>query len=62
MADQASLELRGAVRSRYAGAAGAVLEYLAGLSAAGLADATVTFAHEPAPGMHSAIIQATRPA
>jgi arsenite methyltransferase len=37
-------------------------EYLAGLSAVGFTDATVTFTHEAAPGMHSAIIQATKPA
>ena len=35
-------------------------EYLAGLAAAGFTDATVTFTHEAAPGMHAAIIRATR--
>jgi arsenite methyltransferase len=37
-------------------------EYLAGLAAAGFADASVTFTHEAAPGMHSAIIRAVKPA
>jgi arsenite methyltransferase len=37
-------------------------EYLAGLSAAGFSDASVTFTHEAAPGMHSAIIRAVKPA
>jgi arsenite methyltransferase len=37
-------------------------EYLDGLGAAGFTDASVTFTHEAAPGMHSAIIRAIRPA
>src|SRR5215471_10936788 len=37
-------------------------EYLAGLAAVGFAEASVTFTHEAAPGMHSAIIRAVRPA
>jgi ubiquinone/menaquinone biosynthesis C-methylase UbiE len=37
-------------------------EYLAGLAAAGFAEASVTFTHEAAPGMHSAIIRAVKPA
>jgi SAM-dependent methyltransferase len=37
-------------------------EYLAGLAAAGFTDATVTFTHEAAQGMHSAIVRATKPA
>ena len=37
-------------------------EYLDGLAAAGFTDASVTFTHEAAPGMHSAIIRAVRPA
>jgi SAM-dependent methyltransferase len=37
-------------------------EYLDGLAAAGFADASVTFTHEAAPGMHSAIVRATKPA
>jgi arsenite methyltransferase len=37
-------------------------EYLDGLAAAGFADASVTFTQEAAPGMHSAIIRAVKPA
>ena len=37
-------------------------EYLGGLAAAGFVGATVTFTHEAAPGMHSAIIRAVKPA
>jgi arsenite methyltransferase len=37
-------------------------EYLGGLTAAGFTDASVTFTHEAAPGMHSAIIRAVKPA
>jgi arsenite methyltransferase len=37
-------------------------EYLAGLAAAGFTGASVTFTHEAAPGMHSAIIRAVKPA
>jgi arsenite methyltransferase len=37
-------------------------EYLDGLAAAGFAQASVTFTHEAAPGMHSAIIRAVKPA
>ena len=37
-------------------------EYLDGLAAAGFADASVTFTNEAAPGMHSAIIRAVKPA
>ena len=37
-------------------------EYLDGLAAAGFADAEVTFTHEAAPGMHSAIVRAVKPA
>jgi arsenite methyltransferase len=36
-------------------------EYLDGLTAAGFADASVTFTNEAAPGMHSAIIRAVKP-
>jgi arsenite methyltransferase len=38
------------------------IEYLDGLAAAGFADASVTFTNEAAPGMHSAIIRAVKPA
>ena len=37
-------------------------EYLDGLATAGFADASVTFTAEVAPGMHSAIIRAVKPA
>lgn len=37
-------------------------EYLDGLATAGFADASVTFIHEAAPGMHSAIIRSVKPA
>jgi arsenite methyltransferase len=36
-------------------------EYLDGLTAAGFAGASVTFTHEAAPGMYSAIIRAVKP-
>lgn len=36
-------------------------EYLAGLAAAGFADAAVTFTHEVVPGLHGAIIRAVKP-
>lgn len=36
-------------------------EYLDGLAAAGFVDASVTFTHEAADGMHAAIIRATKP-
>ena len=37
-------------------------EYLDGLAAAGFTDASVTFTHEAAPSMYSAIIRAVKPA
>jgi arsenite methyltransferase len=37
-------------------------EYLDGLAAAGFMDASVTFTNEAAPGMHSAIVRAVKPA
>ena len=36
-------------------------EYLDGLSAAGFVDPTVTYTHEAVPGMHGAIVRATKP-
>lgn len=36
-------------------------EYLEGLAAAGFIDTEVTFTHEVAPGMHGAIVRATKP-
>jgi arsenite methyltransferase len=37
-------------------------EYLEGLAAAGFADTSVTFTNQAAPGLHSAIIRAVKPA
>lgn len=37
-------------------------EYLEDLEAAGFVDASVTFTHEVAPGLHGAVVRATRPA
>jgi SAM-dependent methyltransferase len=37
-------------------------EYLEGLTAAGFTDASVSFTHEAVPGLHGAIIRATKPA
>lgn len=37
-------------------------EYLEGLAAAGFEDASVEFTHEVVPGMHGAIVRATKPA
>jgi SAM-dependent methyltransferase len=54
-----------AERGSYVGCiAGAlsVTEYVQGLTAAGFADATVTFTHAAAEGLHSAIVRATKPA
>ncbi len=54
-----------AERGSYVGCIAGALsrhEYLEGLSAAGFSDAVVEFTHEAAPGMHSAIIRATKAA
>ena len=54
-----------AAAGSYAGCVAGALsraEYLDGLTAAGFADASVTFTHEAAPGMYSAIIRAVKPA
>ena len=54
-----------AAAGSYAGCIAGALsraEYLGGLAAAGFADPSVTFTHEAAPGMHSAIIRAVKPA
>jgi SAM-dependent methyltransferase len=54
-----------AERGSYVGCIAGALsrtEYLDGLTAAGFVDATVGFTHEAAPGMHSAIIRASKPA
>ena len=53
-----------AERGSYVGCIAGALsrgEYLDGLAAAGFVDADVTFTHEAAPGMHAAIIRATKP-
>lgn len=53
-----------AERGSYVGCIAGALsnqEYLDGLSAAGFTDATVTFTHEVAEGMHGAIVRATKP-
>ena len=54
-----------AERGSYVGCVAGALsrrEYLDGLAAAGFADAEVEFTHQAAPGMHGAIIRATKPA
>jgi arsenite methyltransferase len=54
-----------AAAGTYAGCIAGALsrrEYLDGLKAAGFADASVTFTTEAAPGLHSAIIRAVKPA
>ncbi|BEP13571.1 hypothetical protein acdb102_18820 [Acidothermaceae bacterium B102] len=54
-----------AERGSYVGCIAGALsrtEYLVGLTAAGFVDADVTFTHEAAPGMHGAIVRATKPA
>ena len=53
-----------AERGSYVGCIAGALsrsEYLDGLTAAGFADAEVTFTHEVADGMHGAIVRATKP-
>ena len=62
--DQLTPETR-AERGSYVGCiAGALTrsEYLSGLAEVGFVDAEVTFTHEAAPGMHGAIVRATKPA
>jgi arsenite methyltransferase len=53
-----------AARGSYVGCIAGALsksEYLAGLSTAGFVDASVTFTHEAATGMHGAIVRAIKP-
>ena len=53
-----------AERGSYVGCIAGALsrtEYLDGLAAAGFLDAEVAFTHEAAPGMHGAIVRATKP-
>jgi SAM-dependent methyltransferase len=62
--DELSAEDR-AARGSYVGCIAGALsrtEYLDGLGQVGFVDADVTFTHEAAPGMHGAIIRATKPA
>ena len=61
--DEVTPEQR-AERGSYVGCIAGALsrgEYLAGLAAAGFAGATVEFTHEAVPGLHGAIIRATKP-
>lgn len=54
-----------AARGSYVGCIAGALsraEYLAGLAEVGFTDTSVAFTHEVAPGMHGAIIKATKPA
>jgi SAM-dependent methyltransferase len=62
--DQLTPEDRAAAGSYVGCIAGALSrsEYLDGLTAAGFADASVTFTSQAAPGMHSAIVRAVKPA
>jgi SAM-dependent methyltransferase len=53
-----------AERGSYVGCIAGALsrgEYLDGLTSAGFVDASVTFTHEAADGMHAAIVRATKP-
>ncbi len=61
--DQVSPADRTAAGSYVGCIAGALsrAEYLDGLAAAGFTGASVTFTHQAAPGMHSAIIRAVKP-
>jgi arsenite methyltransferase len=61
--DQLSPQMR-AERGSYVGCIAGALsrtEYLDGLAAVGFTDAEVTFTHQAAPGMHSAIVRAVKP-
>jgi arsenite methyltransferase len=62
--DHLTLAERAAAGSNVGCIAGALsrAEYLDGLAAAGFAEASVTFTHQSAPGMHSAIVRAVKPA
>jgi SAM-dependent methyltransferase len=54
-----------AARGSYVGCVAGALsrsEYLHGLTAVGFAEPSVDFTHQAAPGMHAAIIRATKPA
>ena len=60
--DHLSVEAR-AERGSYVGPIAGALPagYLNGLTSAGFTNPTVRFTHQTAAGMHSAIIQATKP-
>jgi len=62
--DHLTLADRGAAGSYVGCIAGALsrAEYLDGLAAAGFADLSVTFTTQAAPGLHSAIVRAVKPA
>jgi arsenite methyltransferase len=62
--DHFTQEERAAAGSYVGCIAGALsrTEYLDGLAAAGFTNASVTFTHQAAPGMHSAIVRAVKPA
>jgi hypothetical protein len=62
MSESTSTGLREEVRARYAAAARAVLDPAAAAGCCGPSGASVTFTHQAAPGMHSAIIRAVKPA
>ncbi len=54
-----------AERGSYVGCIAGALsraEYLEGLAAAGFQDPSVSFTHQVAPGLHGAIVRATKPA
>ncbi|MGW6128772.1 arsenite methyltransferase [Cellulomonas sp. NPDC055163] len=61
--DDVTPEQRGERGSHVGCIAGALSrrEYLDGLTAAGFTDASVTFTHEVAPGLHGAIVRAVKP-
>lgn len=62
--DHLTPEIR-AQRGTYVGCIAGALstsEYLVGLAAAGFVNSSVTFTHEAVPGMHGAIVKATKPA
>lgn len=61
--DEVSAAERAERGSRVGCVAGALSrsEYLDGLAAVGFADASVEFTHQVAPGMHGAVIRATKP-
>ena len=64
VADDGLTPTERAARGSYVGCIAGALsraEYLEGLAAAGFVDISVRFTHQAADGMHSAIVQATKP-